>query len=193
MEDPLYWLQLPQPKPKLLDFAQLLQSLPPSEDDEYDDDLEYEYDDDEYDDDDLDLDEYEYDLEGDLLEQHLTKLSKYYPLWLDDDYRFVIVQDVLLPPDFNYEYTDFLIEIPPDYPLSPPGIGNYRIYTHFDLHFRGRSLRDLHLGTTPKVAVQDPNQWAWFCYQQIDWNPLTDDLCVFLEMVRADLTDPPTH
>ena len=82
--------------------------------------------------------------DDDILTRHLKRLSEHYPLWLDDDYRFVIVQDVRLPPGYNYQNTDFLIEIPPDYPLSPPGIGDNRIYTYGDLRFQGRELVDLH-------------------------------------------------
>lgn len=136
---------------------------------------------------DEDLDD---DADDDTLSRHLKQLSQYYPLWLDDEYRFVIVQDVRLPPGYNYREIDFLVRLPSDYPLSPPGIGNNQIYTYSDLRYRGRSLEDLHVNIHPTFTVQDQEQWAWFCYERIEWSIFTDDLVGFMEMVRADLTDP---
>ncbi len=154
------------------------------------DDGDYDYDDD---DDDYDLgdDGGDGDDDGDdALTRHLKRLSDHYPLWLDDDYQYVIVQDVRLPPGYNYEQINFLIEIPSDYPLSPPGIGDNRIYTHCGLRFLGCELNDLHGTSHPKYPVSDRDRWAWFCYEEIRWSPLRDDLTGFMEMVRGNLTNP---
>ncbi|MHB8974795.1 MAG: E2/UBC family protein [Pirellulaceae bacterium] len=132
-----------------------------------------------------------FDDDDDCLHRHLKQLSEYYPLWLDNDYRFVIVQKVRLPPAYNYDDIDFLIELPPDYPLSPPGIGDYRIYTSPYLLFRGCELKDLHPTLSPtKYYAKGFGPWAWFCYEEIKWFPPTDDLINFIEMVRTDLTNP---
>ena len=78
-------------------------------------------------------------------------------------------------------------EMPRDYPLCPPGIGTHT-YVSPDLQFNGRQLRDVHAGVTPGWG-----RWAWLCYQSIHWDPHRDDLVTFMEMVRADLTNPPTR
>lgn len=187
------FFRLPDDTPKLPRFgvplvrASTLLNLDQVDDDDLDDD---DLDDDDFDDDDFDLDLDDDEADDDCLSRHLKSLSEHYPLWLDDDYRFVIVQDVRLPPGYNYQDIDFLVQLPPDYPLSPPGIGDNRIYTYRDLRYRGRPLEDLHVGTFPKFSVPDKEQWAWFCYRQIKWFSLTDDLVMFMEMVRTDLTDP---
>ena len=124
--------------------------------------------------------------------QSLDELSHFFPLWVDDAYRFVIVQKVKLPTGYNQQKTSILVELPADYPSSPPGIGKYRIYVSPTLRFYGRRLKDVHEGTTPIYLTPGFGPWAWFCYQTINWDPLEDDLIVLLEMIRADLTDPPT-
>jgi hypothetical protein len=154
--------------------------------DEDQDDSEDDDPDDDGGDDDDDQDE-----DGDSLHQDLKRLSDHFPLWLDDDYRFVVVRGVKLPPGYNYDTTDLLVGLPADYPCSPPGIGDSPVYTSPDLRFHGRVLADLHPGN-PKYATPGHAPWAWLCYRTIDWDPLIDDLIKFVEMVRADLTDPPT-
>jgi hypothetical protein len=85
-----------------------------------------------------------------------------------------------------------LIELPHDYPLSPPGLGDYRVFASPYLLFWSRMLQDLHPETTPCYATPGFGPWAWWCYQYIRWSPRRDDLVRFVEMVRADLTNPPT-
>lgn len=124
------------------------------------------------------------------LQHDIECLSCFYPLLLDDNWRFVIVQGVLLPPGYNRSTVDFLLGLPRDYPLTPPGIGENRIYTSPDLRFRGHVLCDLHRYSNPPYAVPNPESWGWFCYEEIDWDPVQDQLIKFMEMVRADLTEP---
>jgi hypothetical protein len=127
-----------------------------------------------------------------LLEKHCRRLSRHHPLWIDDDYAFVIVGHVLLPPGYNLERTNLLIELPDDYPVSPPGIGDFRVYVSPHLRFQGRELKDLHLYITPSYTTLGFGPWAWWCYQSVRWYPKRDNLIRFVEMIRADLTDPPT-
>ena len=128
-----------------------------------------------------------------VLEQHVAALSQAVPIALDQAFRFAIIQRVLLPPKYNRKSTDLLIEIPRDYPLSPPGVGEYRVFVAPNLMFQGRRLRDLHPNTTPRFQTPGYGPWAWLCYEHITWEPHRDDLIHLLEMIRADLTNPPTE
>lgn len=121
------------------------------------------------------------------LQDHLSAAAIGYELAVSDDYQLLEIQDLMLPPGFNWGHTEVLIELPDDYPLSPPGIGKSHVYLLSGLRYRGRKLRDLHEHVTPGWG-----DWAWFCYQSIEWDPHRDDLVTFLEVVRADLTNPPT-
>lgn len=125
------------------------------------------------------------------LERDLRNLSRAFPLWIADDYEFVVVGGIKLPPGYFPGKTDLLVEIPEDYPIAPPGVGR-RVYVNPHLQFRGRELDDLHPNTTPDFATPGFGPWAWFCYQHIEWWPERDDLIKFVEMVRADLTNNKT-
>ncbi len=122
-----------------------------------------------------------------ILVRHLEVLSIAHPLSISDDYEWLIVRDFLLPPEFNQYSTDVLVEIPDGYPCSPPGVGNSHVYLPPDLRYQGRRLVDLHGEITPGWG-----NWAWFCYEWIRWDPHSDDLVKFMEMIRADLSKPKT-
>ena len=125
-----------------------------------------------------------------LLLKHLRELSYVCRIDLPDDYSYIIIHDVHLPSGYNYSSISILVEIPPDYPMSPPGIGNNRIYLPKDLRFRSTKLEDLHESSSPCEGDED---WAWFCYEHIQWDPNYDDLATLLEMIRADLNNPKTQ
>ena len=122
------------------------------------------------------------------LERELSDLSRAFPLWIADDFAFVIVSKLRLPAEYNKSCTDLLIELPPDYPVCPPGLGNNRVYVDPNLRYRNRILQDLHPGNTARFATPGFGPWAWFCYERIEWWPDRDDLITFVEMVRADLS-----
>jgi hypothetical protein len=124
------------------------------------------------------------------LEQHLKVLSTHYPLWIDDDYRFVIVGRVRLPRGYDYREASLLIVLPQDYPVTPPGVGDHKVYVWPPLRFRGRPLKDLHPETTPGFLTPGFGPWAWWCYQRIRWLPNRDDLVRLVEMIRADFINP---
>lgn len=126
------------------------------------------------------------------LERDLLNLARGCPLWIDDDYRYVVVDELLLPPGYSCSTTRLLITLPPDYPLSPLGVGDNRVYLPPTLRFRGRQLRDLHPWTEPRFPTPRFGPWAWFCYERVEWIPDHDNLIRFVEMVRADLTKPRT-
>jgi hypothetical protein len=124
-----------------------------------------------------------------VLERQLKDLSVKYPLLVSDDYRYLTVQEFDLPPGFNCHRTEILVEIPPGYPRSPPGVGESHVYVNRGLLFMGRRLSDLYDRVTPDWE----GEWAWLCYRQIDWDPHRDNLVTFMEMIRTDLTKPSTE
>lgn len=134
-----------------------------------------------------------YQSSNELLMKHLSDLSRYFHLWIDDYYRFVIVRHVCLPPGYDFRWADLLIEIPCDYPLSPPGVGGNHIYVTPFLQFCGRDLKDLHYNWKPGYATPGFGPWGWWCYVQIRWCPKRDNLIRLVEMIRADMTNPPTR
>jgi hypothetical protein len=130
---------------------------------------------------------------SDALYRHLRDLSLACRVWLAGDQKYVILGGVNLPPGYNRSQIDILVEIPRDYPLSPPGVGEHNVFVPPSIRFQGRTPKYLHEGTHPSYSTPGFGPWAWWCYQRIDWDPLRDNLIKFLEMVRADLTDPPTE
>jgi hypothetical protein len=126
------------------------------------------------------------------LERDLRALSRGFRLWIDDDYAFVIIVDLVLPPGYGQSHTAMLLELPDDYPLSPLGVGESHVFLPPSLRFRGRRISDLHDWQTPSVDTPGFGPWAWFCYERVRWSPERDDLIRFVEMVRADLANPRT-
>jgi hypothetical protein len=121
-----------------------------------------------------------------VLEEHLRGLSVAYSVSVSDDNRWIIVRNFKTPPGFNQYYIDILIRVPKDYPVSPPGTGS-RVYIPSGLRFKGKKLADVYPDVNPGWG-----SWAWFCYQNIKWDPTRDDLVKFMEMVRLDLTNSKT-
>lgn len=116
----------------------------------------------------------------------LRNLSYAYPVAIGEDCEFIVVKDFNLPPGYNYDYINVLLEIPHDYPESPPGIGDAKVYVPISLKFRGRKPCDFHEYSGPSM------KWAWWCYERIDWNPCRDDLITFFELLRVHMTNPKT-
>lgn len=123
-----------------------------------------------------------------ILREHIRRLSFFYPVAADDALRFIVVRSFRLPSGYSTSSTSVLLSIPEDYPLSPPGLRNAKIYIPADLRYCGQELKDVHEDVTPEWG-----NWSWFCYERICWNPKRDDLLVILELVRMNLTDPPTR
>ncbi len=119
-----------------------------------------------------------------ILEQHLIELSHVYPLNVADNYDFFILRGFELPPGYNRAETDVWLDLPDDYPESPPGVGSSRVFLPSDLQFGGRKPADYHERIGPKG-------WAWWCYESISWDPCRDNLLVFFELLRTHMTDPP--
>jgi len=120
-----------------------------------------------------------------LLEEHLRVLSYGYSVEVTDDLSIIIARDFKLPPGWNQLVCPVLLEIPEDYPFAVPGRDS-RLYLPTGLRFQGRCPSDYH---EDDLFVDRPG-WAWWCYQDISWDPSEDNLVRLLEMLRTDLTHP---
>ena len=77
------------------------------------------------------------------LQDDLMDLSYVYLVALDEDFESIIVKDFNLPPGYNYDSIPILLELPRDYPESPPGIC---------LLYTSPSPRDLSTSRMPSSA-----------------------------------------
>lgn len=172
------------------------------EDEDWEDDREDEDDDEDYeedwDDDDEDYDE-DWDdededsheiVQGVWPQEAVEELALYCQVSVFIAHRAIVICHLRLPPGYDRNEIPLLVELPADYPCSPPGIAGRRVYVPPDLRFHGHRLADIHPGTTPCFSTPGFGPWAWLCYETIEWNPLGDNLITFLEMIRGDLTDP---
>jgi hypothetical protein len=116
----------------------------------------------------------------------VRNLSYVYTVAVDDDYQSLIIKDFTLPPGYNYNVIALMLKVPQDYPEDPPGVGGSSLFVPESLRYLGRKPKDFHDAGCPRG-------WAWWCYERIDWDPGTDDLITFFELVRAHLTNPPTR
>lgn len=113
----------------------------------------------------------------------LRTLSYGFTVAVNDDYSSLIVKNFNLPPGYNRGQIPVLLNLPTDYPESPPGVGNAKVYVPDDLRYNGRKPKDFHDGV-------GPDGWAWWCYEWIAWNPNRDNLVTFFELLRAHMTNP---
>ena len=118
-----------------------------------------------------------------ILEKHLLDLSYVYLLEVEDDFKSFIVRDFPLPPGYNKTIIDIRSDIPPDYPESSLGVGDSYVYVPTGLKFHRKKLADYHEDVGPRG-------WAWWCYEEIDWDPCRDNLITFFEVMRTHMTNP---
>jgi len=119
-----------------------------------------------------------------VLEDDVRALSLAYEVALDDGYRHLFVKNFNTPPGYNFSTIPILLEIPQDYRESPPGVGSSHVYVPSGLLYRGHKPKDFH------EAVGPSKDWAWWCYEQINWNPCRDNLINFFELVRLHMSQP---
>jgi hypothetical protein len=120
-----------------------------------------------------------------ILRRDLNMLCLGYSASVSADGKWVHLDDVLLPSGYNVPTTPFLLKVPGDYPVSPPGVGDSHTFVRPDLRFYGRELRDVHPDFDPGWGW-----WAWLCFELIVWDPRRDNLVTFMETVRAHLANP---
>ena len=106
---------------------------------------------------------------------------------------WVCVHGLALPGTTTSKWTDHegrvivetsvLIDIPYDFPLSPPGIG----YSHPTraihlprISYNGSPMKDLY------ECAHDP--WCWLCFQSMRWDLEQDDLLSLLALVEASVS-----
>jgi hypothetical protein len=123
-----------------------------------------------------------------VLEEDVRALSYAYQVALDDDCRHLFLKDFNTPPGYNFSTIPVLLEIPFDFPESPPGVGGSLLFLPRGLRYYGRKPQDFHEEVGP--AQDSGKQWGWWCYERIDWDPCHDDLITFFELLRTDMTDP---
>ena len=118
------------------------------------------------------------------LKHDLRMLSYVYPIAIDEDFMFILVDGFNTPPGYNFDIIQILLRLPGNYPESPPGLGDARVYVPSKLTFKGRVPEDFHEYSGPT------DKWAWWCYEKIDWDPCKDNLVTFFELLRAHMTNP---
>ncbi|MFC1781208.1 E2/UBC family protein [Planctomycetota bacterium] len=119
-----------------------------------------------------------------ILEEDVRNLSLAYQVALDDNYQHLFIKNFNTPPGYNFLTIPNLLELPRDYPESPPGVGDSHIYVPSNLRYHGRKPKDFHESSGPS------KDWAWWCYESIKWDPCKDDLITFFELFRAHMTNP---
>jgi ubiquitin-protein ligase len=108
------------------------------------------------------------------------------------DHEWVVIHGVELPDPGAWTdqygnalyHTSILIDIPYDFPMSPPGVGtshpNRAIHLPLILH-NGNVMSDFH------ECQHDP--WRWFCFEWMEWNPWHDDLLTVVALVEASISE----
>lgn len=122
---------------------------------------------------------------NDRTENDIREVSYRYPVSYDDSTNAIAVHGVMLGPGYTPSSIDIMIEMPHDYPLTPPGVGAWSIYLPAELRFRGKHIKDLH----PRSEHRFNRRWSWFCYTNIEWSVYDDTLLTLLGRIQADL-DP---
>ncbi len=117
-----------------------------------------------------------------VLMDHLSELSYRYPIEMDDEGSHILVSSFDLPPGYNRVTIEVLMSLD-NYPVKPPGVSPSRVYVPDDLLYHGSQPKDFHPGFGPAG-------WAWWCFEEIDWDPCRDDLIVFFELLRLTMTKP---
>ena len=129
-----------------------------------------------------------------LIEANASKLTGLgYQVQISSDYDWVVVYGQDLPGESGkwtdaqgrvVDKTSVLIDIPLDFPMSPPGVGfNHPTRAiHLPLlYYKGRMMADFYkCNHTP---------WYWLCFQKLDWNPATDNLLTLIGLVEVSISE----
>lgn len=97
--------------------------------------------------------------------------------------QFVVIKDVELPAGWNQRTTSIVIKIPPGYPVGAP-----------DCFWADGSLR-LASGAMPRSTGINADYGGgeprlWFSFHVQKWNPNTDDLFRYFNVIRNRLEQP---
>ncbi len=104
-----------------------------------------------------------------------------------------MVNGVALPDDFNLCSTSMLMVLPPDYPVTPPGLGHHAIYLREGLSKRGYRLDhyyDHNIHCSCGQCDLSKYGWWWYCFKGIPgWDPRYHDLVNIVRMVQLALSE----
>ncbi len=108
----------------------------------------------------------------------------------------VFITDFLLPPEYSPRTTNIIINLPDNYPLTPPGISSsVGIYFRANLKRNGRELtcsRDAFHGTCGHCPERmKVKGWAWWCFARFEgWDPTKDDLVKIILILKDTIENP---
>ncbi|PQP35721.1 hypothetical protein C6A37_01175 [Desulfobacteraceae bacterium SEEP-SAG9] len=109
-----------------------------------------------------------------------------------NDYSWVCVRGIDLPGSYGswtlkgltVTTTSALIDMPFDFPMSPPGVGishpTRAIHLPLIL-YNGKLMNDFYM------CKHDP--WYWFCFQQMSWDSRNDNLLTLVALIEASISD----
>lgn len=106
-----------------------------------------------------------------------------------DDFRWVYIPYFDLPEGFNAKDGELLIELPKNYPFSPP----QNFFLHKDIKtFEGYSID--HYYPKPSMSKYHDKGWAWFCIHIKKWRATedimqSDNLLTCVDLVYINLTE----
>lgn len=129
-----------------------------------------------------------------LIKSNINQLhSNGFSVEADANYEWVCVHGLDLPGPYGawtdkqnriITQTSVLIDIPYDFPMSPPGVGfghpERAIHLPY-LLFNGGQMKDFY--------ECKHNPWCWFCFQKIDWDRNEDNLLTLIMLVEASISD----
>jgi hypothetical protein len=106
-----------------------------------------------------------------------------------EDFRWVHIPYYELPPGFNEPVGELLIELPKNYPFSPP----QNFFLHKDIKtFEGYSID--HYYSNPSMSKYYEKGWAWFCIHIKKWKAVndiiqSDNLLTCIDLVYTTLSE----
>lgn len=105
----------------------------------------------------------------DRLDQEIALVRKQYPgVRHDQNYDWVVVEEVPLPADYNRDTTDVLIVIPSGYPETPPD--NFWVPSGLRLENDGQPD-----AFNPNHRTHEGEEWDRFSWHEDDgWTPSED-------------------
>ena len=120
-----------------------------------------------------------------VVEDCLT-LGNAFSVEVDSDLQWTIIEDFLTPLAYSPDFIPVLMKIPPDYPLTPPGLGHYNIYVREGLRRDDGKMIDHYYRSavhcTKGCCDLSSKGWYWWCFEEIRWDPRINDL---LSIARA--------
>ncbi len=121
------------------------------------------------------------------LEQQFEILRNYYPeavlVPLQDGSHLVSIPNIQLPNGWTKGCTEIKFIAPVGYPISRPDC----FWGDFDLKLaNGAMPQNTGLNQIPHV----PTNHVWFSWHLSSWNPNSDNLLTYLNVIKRRLHDP---